>query len=230
MNGVQPLDGVGSWLWRQGDGAGASGGNASAPAAWWINFGALTLPLDQSGNPTQSTTPTLTGFTGIGTLGGGNVTIQAGGTIGASVNVPSPSPGYSVSQGIDVAVASTGQVTLNADNTTTITQTGGGVLSIQAGGALNGGGTSVRNTQANGTLTDTRGSIDVLAASIGQIVLTYGRVNTGDPRAPSPFVAAEAVAQGGPSVVPAMRRCCCRPAATWCLAGSGTPRAWPNRT
>ena len=214
-DGVVPMDGVGNWLWRQGEGAGAGGGSVVSGTAWWINFGTLALPRTQSGASALSgpanPIPTLTGFTGIGTLGGGNVTILAGGGIGAgagsAVTAPSGAE-YTLSQALDVAVGSTGRLAAGATNTSGLVETGGGVLTIRAGGALNGGGTAVTNTQANGTLTDTRGAIDVRAASIGQITLRYGTVNydsstlVGDPRAPSPLTASEAISQGGPIVVP----------------------------
>lgn len=65
---------VGNWLWRQGT------GNSDVPTAWWINFGSYaTQPL-----PDQSVDngPYLVGFTGFGTLGGGNVNLRAGSDAG----------------------------------------------------------------------------------------------------------------------------------------------------
>lgn len=60
---------VGNWLWRQGT------GNDEIPTAWWINFGSYaTQPL--SGE--TGTAPYLVGFTGFGTLGGGNISLRAG--------------------------------------------------------------------------------------------------------------------------------------------------------
>ena len=53
---------VGQWLWRQG------GAGIDQPGAWWINFGTVSL---------INNTPLLTGFSGLGTLGGGNATISA---------------------------------------------------------------------------------------------------------------------------------------------------------
>jgi filamentous hemagglutinin family protein len=199
-----PMDGVGDWLSRQG------GGASGASTAWWINYGTLVLPLGQSGVDTQSTpVPGLTGFIGFGTLGGGNATILAGGTIGATAaSFSSSNAAYTVTGAIDVAVASTGRVAQGATGASGITQTGGGMLTIQAGGGFNPGGTSspggtgIGSNQADGTLTDTRGAINVIVGSIGQIVLSYGAVNAGDPRAPSPLTAYQATAQGGPTVVP----------------------------
>ncbi len=222
---VQPMDGVGAWLWRQG------GTAPGAATAWWINFGTLALPLNQSGSTGLSTpVPTLTGFTGIGTLGGGNVTILAGGTIGAtSPSTASAALPYTVSQAIDVSVGSTGQVSPGAADASGIVQTGGGLLTVRSGGALNGGGTSVVSNQANGTLTDTRGSVDVAASSIGQIALTYGAANfnaatsVGDPRATSPLVAAEAVGQGGPILVLGDAAATLQARGDLVLAGAGDP-------
>ena len=145
--GVPPMDEIGNWLWRQGEGAGASGTTTGASTAWWINFGTLALPLAPTGSPTQAgAVPTLTGFTGIGTLGGGNVTILAGGNIGATSETTSPGGAYSVNQAIDVAVGSTGRVSPGATGGSGIQQTGGGVLTIEAGGAINRGGTAPSRT------------------------------------------------------------------------------------
>ncbi|MFK5027053.1 hypothetical protein ACI39O_27085, partial [Klebsiella pneumoniae] len=47
--------------------------------AWWINFGTVALP--QPRDP-DATPLALVGFTGFGTLGGGNVTVLAGGDAG----------------------------------------------------------------------------------------------------------------------------------------------------
>jgi hypothetical protein len=134
-----------------------------------------------------------------------------------------------VTQGIDVAVASTGRVAQGAANGSGVAQTGGGLLTIQAGGALNGGGTNTSPVQGNGTLTDTRGAINVLANSIGTIKLTYGTVNynggttIGDPRAPSPLTAYEATPQGGPIVVPGDATVSLDALGDLVLSGAGDP-------
>ncbi len=198
-----PINGVGNWLWRQG------GGGAST--AWWINFGTYALPLDANGGALGSV-PVLTGFTGIGALGGGNVTILAGGNAGGAVS-SDPSLAYTSSHGIDAAIASTGQVTTNADGTATVRLTGGGDLTIRVGGAINPtgpvnptnnnpNGVEITNTQLDGTLTNLLGAIRVRAGSIGQVILQYGQNNSLDPRAVQPLAANGAVSQGGIVVVP----------------------------
>jgi filamentous hemagglutinin family protein len=190
--GIAPPDAIGNWLWRQG------GSGSSPNTAWWLNFGTYVLPLGATEALLNgsSSVPMLTGFVGIGTLGGGNVTILAGGNAGEIAVGPSGTI-YSSSQGLDVAIASTGRV----GPTGAITETGGGVLTIRVGRALNGGGTDPVNNQANGTLTDLRGSISVRAGSIGQVLLQYGQSNALDPRFVSPLVPTQAISQGGPTLV-----------------------------
>jgi hypothetical protein len=166
---------IGNWLTSQG-GPGTSG-------SWAVNFGNL------------STTGALSGFIGLGTLGGGNVLVSAGGNAGegASTSVG----GFT---GLDVAVASTGGVANGA-----IVQSGGGNLTLTIGGALNGAPRSSVNAE-NGTLTDLRGNLSVQAGSIGQITLSagFGRTPTSDdPRSANPYVAEAGVtSSGGPIVVP----------------------------
>ena len=62
--------GVGNWLWRQG--TGKTAGVDDVSTAWWINFGTYAYKerKDGAGNPLYW--PTVAGFTGIGTLGGGD--------------------------------------------------------------------------------------------------------------------------------------------------------------
>ncbi len=201
------INGVGNWLWRQGNGSAAP----AVSTAWWINFGTYALPLDNNAKQ-LGTTPVLTGFTGIGTLGGGNLTITAGGNAGGAQS-SDPSLAYTSSHGIDAAIASTGQVTTAADGIPSIRLTGGGDLTIRVGGAINPtgpvnptanspNGVDITNTQLNGTLTDLLGNIRVHAGSIGQVILQYGQNNALDPRAVSPLVANGAISQGGLVVVP----------------------------
>ena len=67
-----PSASVGNWLWRQGSDA--------LPASWWINFGAYAVPM--ATNMWASSHPYIVGFTGFGTLGGGNHSIAAAGGAG----------------------------------------------------------------------------------------------------------------------------------------------------
>ena len=170
---------VGQWLWHQG------GAIAGQSTAWWINFGSYV---------SYTNGPVMTGFQGIGTLGGGNLTVIAGGSAGTLNGV--------TNSGLNLAVASTGRVLADG----TVVQTGGGDLTLRIGGALN---PKVSNfggdADLNGTLTDLRGEISIKAASIGVVAMGLGNGTTIDPSDPRPldYRASELAASlGGPIVVP----------------------------
>jgi len=209
---------VGNWLWRQGAPA------ANQAVAWWINFGTYALPLDTTGIVTDST-PLLTGFLGIGALGGGNVTILAGGDAGATTKGGTIG-NYATSQALDVAVASTGRVVNGV-----LDQTGGGDITIRIGGALNGGNPSNTVNQLNGTLTDLRGQIGVRASSIGQIVPNYTGIQSTavDPRPANPLTAALAASAGGPTVVPGDGVVSLSARGDLVLGGAGDPGRLPEQ-
>ncbi|MGC7407337.1 hypothetical protein ACPWSH_25780, partial [Pandoraea pneumonica] len=83
--------------------------------------------------------PFLLGFTGIGTLGGGNLVLEASGNVGMLDSRMGPGGGFgtsatSRSEGLNLAVASTGRV--SADGTQ-IELTGGRDLDNRIGGGLN---------------------------------------------------------------------------------------------
>ena len=183
-----PSDSIGNWLWRQG------GNEVNQPAAWWINFGTYLSPLDVGGNYTPNSQPVLVGFTGIGTLGGGNVTIVAGGAAGASD--ARDAQRTESSDALNIAVAATGR----ASNGTLI-ETGGGNLTLQVGGALNNIST-VLAAGLGGELVDLRGGIKVQAGAIGQVQPLYGTGVAEDPRAIAPLVAETAIETGGLIVAP----------------------------
>jgi filamentous hemagglutinin family protein len=163
---------VSNWLWRQG---GSGNGQATS---WWINFGAYIQPQTTSGTLNGLfSIPQLVGFEGIGALGGGNVTILAGGNSGA----------------LNVADASTGRVTAVTTDGNTITGgtlalTGGGDVTLKIGGTLAGGATSA--------LTNMRGELNVDAQSVGNIELVYTQ-DAADPRAVNPLAAGEASSTNG---------------------------------
>ncbi len=179
---------VGNWLFRQG-GNGAS-------SAYWINFG--TYILTNRGNSAQ-----LVGFTGIGTLGGGNVTITAGGDAGTP-NALQGNGATVTTAGIDTAVASTGRVLADG----TIEQTGGGSLTLQVGGALN----PTRPIDASlnigpttdfflyGALIAMRGPLVIDAGSVGNVGLNYSSPATSLVTL-SPLQATAATSNGGPVLV-----------------------------
>ncbi|MDF3835855.1 filamentous hemagglutinin family protein [Cupriavidus basilensis] len=171
---------TGNWLWRQGGGASAD------PTAWWINFGALT---QTSGWKVDSS---MTGFQGIGTLGGGNLTVIAGRNAGVT---------GSGSTGLDLAVASTGRVLADG----TMAATGGGDLTLKIGGGLNAVfPTSVQVPDYYGAITNLRGDINVNAGSIGALAVAQGGIlfTSFDPRAVEANVFKRSAKTPGPTVTP----------------------------
>jgi filamentous hemagglutinin family protein len=113
INGAYANQLVSEWLWRQGYYEYA--GYALAPA-WWINYAAF----QQS----------------IGALGGGNVTISAGGDIN-NLSAVVPSSGYADSSGNTVVLGGGNlSVTAGGNINSGIFYVGNGQGTIQAGGAL----------------------------------------------------------------------------------------------
>ncbi|WP_432730012.1 filamentous haemagglutinin family protein [Variovorax sp. W6] len=191
----------GNWLWRQGSGKTAI--DEAIPTAWWINFGAYTSTADKANDRKA---PDLAGFTGIGTLGGGDVRIRVGGEAGAIGLRGLQTSGTERSEGLVVAVGSTGRV--GADGTLTLT--GGGDIDMRIAGALN----PNRNLSAGsekliltGAIANLRGATEVSAGSIGSLSRQYlsGTFRFSDPvdtRAIDPFVSSYADARGGINLVP----------------------------
>ncbi|WP_285415120.1 filamentous haemagglutinin family protein [Pseudomonas sp. efr-133-TYG-5] len=167
-----PSVGVGNWLWRQGT------GNAEVPTAWWINFGSYaTQPLpDQS----VDTGAYLVGFTGFGTLGGGNISLQAGADGGMlrALGGSGADNLYPRGQGLVVAVGSTGRV--GSDGRLQLT--GGGDMDVRIGGSLNPSlnaragrsGTLAPLHDLQGALINLRGAAQVSGGAMGGINLQYG--------------------------------------------------------
>ncbi len=196
-------DNLGDTLFRQ------AGGDGQETASW-INFGTYVLPLDSAGT-VFSTQPVLTGFTGFGTLGGGNLVVIAGGDAGVTTR-PGIAGDALDGQGLDLAVLGTTRV----ENGQVI-QTGGGALTLSVAGAINGASEvplvnnlytpsegPLPNNAVDGTLTDLRGNIAVAAASVGRIyqdTADYGRAVADDPRVTSPFTADTIEAASGGFVV-----------------------------
>ncbi len=125
-NGVPDSNAVGNWLFRQG--------GATTPTAWWINFGTYATFKDTNANTgVAATAVDLIGFTGFGALGGGNVTISAGGEAGYGLrDVASGRSGFASSSAIDAAIGSTGRVSGSA-----VATTGGGDIAVTVAGSLN---------------------------------------------------------------------------------------------
>lgn len=105
---------LGNWLWRQG--TGNTAGVTPTPASWWINFG--TYVKSDSGANIEledraqiNLLPRLVGFTGVGTLGGGNLTLDLGSDAGMLVRRGDPGAVRAPrSEGLVLAVGSTGRV------------------------------------------------------------------------------------------------------------------------
>ncbi|WP_198299160.1 filamentous haemagglutinin family protein [Bordetella genomosp. 13] len=199
---------VGTWLWRQGgqDIAGVQ----DIATSWWINFGTYVNKSERADGQ-----PRLVGFTGFGTLGGGNLSISADRHAGvrdargdalAPMNDATPR-----SQGLVAAVGGTGRVVDGE-----LVLTGGGDLDLRIGGALNpgvratqqsdgtvgNGGTFMQNggtidhLDLNGVLTNLRGSLTLSAGKVGAVSLTYG--DGADLRARDPFAVRGGQGMGGP--------------------------------
>ena len=186
---------VGNWLWRQGSGGVATGG-AAQPVAWWINFGSYV------GRDTLA--DTVLGFTGFGTLGGGNVRAEVAGDAGVLAPLTGSSYNGSInprSQGLLLAVGGTGRV--QADGSLLLT--GGGDLDLRVGGALNPAGMASLK-HLNGALVDLRGHVEASATQLGSLVLQYGTQATDhvplEARAYDAFRATRATSRGGMTLVP----------------------------
>ncbi|HEX7853759.1 MAG TPA: filamentous hemagglutinin family protein [Sphingobium sp.] len=188
---------VTNWLWRQG-GYGVTDGNAAlgqdVPTAWWIQFGGYVPNNAASLNDgfVSQNAPMLIGFTGIGTLGGGNLTVSAGGNAGATSDYEYALGDTSgdgnrrvlSSTALDFAVASTGRVTSITRPGGFVTggdlvQTGGGDMIIRIGGTLNpgfptGADSISGNPEMAGNFINLRGGIDVTAGAIHKVTLVPG--------------------------------------------------------
>ena len=169
-------DAIGNWLWRQG--------GDGVDSAWWVEYGSLNLGVPAQG---QASTPDIvqyTGFEGVGTLGGGNLTVNVGGS----------------ASGLDLAVASTGYVALSGTQ-----QQGGGALNVNIGGSLNfieaGSMTSLAQDEG-GVISDMHGNATIDAGSIGTIQPVYGAAVPGDLRFLSPLDSEEANFGSGIDLAP----------------------------
>ncbi|MBN6776059.1 filamentous hemagglutinin family protein [Pseudomonas granadensis] len=192
---------VGNWLWRQGT------GDAGMPAAWWINFGSYGSQLISTGS--NNTEPYLVGFTGFGTLGGGNISLRAGADVGM-LKPLGDAINYPRGQEVILAVGSTGRV--GSDGS--VQMTGGGDMDIRIGGVLNpslqarasetGIGKPTHDLQ--GALINLRGAAQLNGGALGGINLQYGalaQVNDSRETRPfDPFTATVGSASGGLVLIP----------------------------
>ena len=168
-------DAVGNWLWRQG-------GSPGQATAWWINFASYVDSTD--GNNYLE----MAGFAGFGTLGGGNVTLVAGGDAGHQVT--NAASVYN-STALDVVAAASGRVIDGA-----ITSTGGGDVTVQVAGRLNGATTSFANSGVGsalfGVIGAMRGTVNIDAGAIGRIAPASTLSSAG------PLIQATVDVSGGP--------------------------------
>lgn len=205
---IDPSVGIGNWLWRQGTGS-ANGGDT--PTAWWINFGSY----ERAPAAFKDKTPRLVGFTGFGALGGGNVSVRVDGDAG---NIESRgSLSNPRSQGLIVAVGSTGRIAADGG----MTLTGGGDIDIRIGGGLNPtqsargqvsstGGTSpyygAPALDLQGALINLRGNVQLVSGAAGGLDLRYGnesnQQDAKETRGFDPYVSAMASATGGLVLIP----------------------------
>ncbi|MGP5768278.1 filamentous haemagglutinin family protein [Pseudomonas aeruginosa] len=189
---------VGNWLWRQG--SGSTAGTADR-TAWWINFG--TYARQPGGDGAAAATQQV-GFTGIGTLGGGDLSLKVAGDAGVIEARTSSVPQETSqrSQGLVLAVGGSGRV--GADGQLTLS--GGGDMDVRIGGALNPLTPFDQGSSLYGAMVNLRGNAQVRATSLGGIDLIYGRLDSdqvpGERRAYDPFVATLGLANGGPTLVP----------------------------
>jgi len=167
LNGQFSSNEIGRWLWRQG------GDELGQQTAWGINFGQYRL---------SNFSPEFAGFSGIGTLGGGDATVIAGGDAGSVSNVASAlvSSSYTTNA-LNVVVGGSGLV----DDGDRLLQTGGGTLTLEVGGRVNTGvDDQVTSYFDGGQIVNLRGDVRVGAASIGQTLENgYGVKAANDPRA-----------------------------------------------
>ncbi|HEX7921152.1 MAG TPA: filamentous hemagglutinin family protein [Bradyrhizobium sp.] len=181
-------DRIGNWLQTQG-----GGGLSPDPTAWWINFGTF-VKADQNASGAS-----LVGFQGIGTLGGGNLTVIAGRNAGAS-----DGSGSNTSTGLDLAVASTGRLLPNG----TLLQTGGGDLTLSVGGVLNPmnalAASGALASDYFGSVADLRGNITVRAGAVGDVAqnVRSSGASSVDPRTLDPSTFKDSMKTPGPTFTP----------------------------
>ncbi|WP_185546020.1 filamentous haemagglutinin family protein [Variovorax sp. KBW07] len=216
FRGQPPSAMLGNWLWRQGTGSVVPGADG-VPTAWWINFGSYVAGNESSTYDLGGLWPSLVGFTGIGTLGGGNLVFETGGNAGMMEQMGDYSSTYvSRSQGLHLAVGSTGRVTRSGE----LLLTGGGDLDVRIGGTLNPApevralptsttwqaGSVSRlermRLDLNGVFANLRGALRLESGAVGGIQLDFGFAAPKDSRAQDPYVATSSIASGGPVLIP----------------------------
>lgn len=189
---------VGNWLWRQGS---ASTAGTTDATAWWVNFGTYAR---RPGSEGAAAATQQVGFTGIGTLGGGDLSLRVAGDAGIiETRTSSVAQVRSQrSQGLVLAVGGSGRVGEDGR----LSLSGGGDMDVRIGGTLNPLTPFDQGSSLYGAVINLRGNAQVRATSLGGIDLLYGRTDSlqvpGERRAYDPFVATLGLANGGPTLVP----------------------------
>ncbi|WP_369646612.1 filamentous haemagglutinin family protein [Variovorax sp. V118] len=194
---------IGNWLWRQGTGD-SFGGAQDQPTAWWINFGSYV--------GTTGAADKLLGFTGFGTLGGGDLRVDVGGNAGLQGRrgaKTDSSTDSRRSQGLVLAVGGTGRVLADGS----LSLTGGGDVLVRVGGAFNplhtpyvegAGGDS--DAGLNGAIVNLRGDVQLQAGTLGSLPRVYGLSERAqsprETRAYDLYTATRGMAQGGIVLAP----------------------------
>ena len=171
---------IGRWLWRQG------GSELGQRTAWGINFGQYVLsPLTGAIE--------LAGFSGVGTLGGGHLTVRAGGDAGSTSHL-GPNDFAATTSALDLFVASSGRV----GDDGRLAVSGGGRLSLDVGGRINTGLDTGDVPITTGQLVNLRGDTRVRAGTVGMTLESgYGLKTDGDPRAADVYAPRERLSFGG---------------------------------
>lgn len=200
--------GVGNWLWRQG--TGLTDGVNPQPTSWWINFGTYAAdPLYRS--LANAYWPAQTGFTGLGTLGGGNLTVKVAGDAGmlaskSTVGVSSSMTTTPRSEALVLAVGSSGRVLDSGE----LILTGGGDLDLRIGGGWNShsqarllkvNGSVAQAHELYGAVVNLRGATSLSAGQIGLMQRIYGgrqgERDVKEVRATDPYVSSMTLSTGG---------------------------------
>lgn len=194
---------VANWLWTQGT------GNVDTPAAWSINFGSYVLDSRAAEWNTFQPWPRQIGFSGIGTLGGGNLDVQVDGQAGLIQRRNHISAQQDIrprSDGLVLAIASNGRV-LNGQQARI---GGGGDLSLRLAGGWNsrpdalqiqltGQPTLAQAHNLAGGIINLRGQVQLRGNQVGILEQRYGlrQVDLRDTRALDPYVSSKAHSVAG---------------------------------
>jgi filamentous hemagglutinin family protein len=152
------------WLWTQWDGTDSS--NPFDQATWFINFGTYYQSFNQT--PAYffpfGSAPSVAAFVGLGALGGGNATVTVGGNL----------------SNVDIAVPTTGRIPTGPADLSRAVIAGGGNLTVDVAGALDGGNLIAANGVARiraGTVGPTTPTDFVAGDDVRYSVYTDGDMN-----------------------------------------------------